>query len=368
MRPRRSWTGDNGRSVSVGDRVMPVTSTTPVVSPNEGRDTMPGYLPPSGGRVPPATFAQRRPQRTPGRRDGATGFPRRRGDGPAQHGIVARGRPFGGAVFDRKRTEQRDDGIARSTKAGAYAPATGPLPRRVACSPPRPLNEGRSLSPGDCANGPRWPPPLNHGSPDPPRRGHNNADYPQILPVNSRNPAPISENRPGPLRRLRGKTLRSPDHRRFASRSDHPRLAQFAPPTPPQAQPRLPDLPGESVHDDRVLMFVDRVPDLPEHPLEPRRGQSTLEDGQLDPLPVLLADSSQSPKPDGAGALRVRDVVGQEDVHALREDERRIRREVSSKIAGEQCRLYRRQRPTPDSPVADPVLDLLLLVLLPQTQ
>ena len=113
-----------------------------------------------------AWIAQRRPGRGPRRHwsrrsnpSGPCSAQRRPGRGPRRHAFTrsyaaacrsAQRRPGRGPRRHLRNLAQLQSEEPRSTKAGAWTPATPP---RVRCGPAtaRPLNEGRGVDPGDTA-------------------------------------------------------------------------------------------------------------------------------------------------------------------------------------------------------------------------
>ena len=74
---------------------------------------------------------------------------------------------------------------------------------------------------------------------------------------------------------------------------------------------------GEAVDDHRIAMAVDGVLNLADHASQSFGRQPALEDRELHALTVLFADLRDTPEPGCAHGLRIRDVVGDEDVHAF---------------------------------------------------
>lgn len=218
----------------------------------------------------------------------------------------------------------------RSTKAGSLSPATrliapiarehvdhGPTTRR------NPALTGRILRQGALQ---RWPKPLP--------------------------PAPKS-----PYAR---------DHRGFAPLSEHPWLPQFTVCSAAETLGGVRDSAGKAIDEHRVAAAVNHVFHFGNQASQTHGGESALEHGELHPLAILAANVGDAPQAHRAFPLRVRYVVGYENVHGSRwQHKRRVGWQVAAQVTGQQCRLNRRQRPTANWPAKQPMLDLHFLVRFP---
>lgn len=82
-------------------------------------------------------------------------------------------------------------------------------------------------------------------------------------------------------------------------------------------------------------MPVDHVLDLAEHASQAVGRQPALEHGELDALTVSLTDLRDPSETDGPDAVRLGDVVRDQDVHSSGHHKRRIGGKIASKVTGE---------------------------------
>ena len=112
------------------------------------------------------------------------------------------------------------------------------------------------------------------------------------------------------------RTLQSSEnHRRFADRSEQPRLPELVALPTSDTKRGILNSTREAVDDDRIPLAVDDVLDLTDHAGQPDWGQPALENGKLYPLTVFLADVGDALEPRCSFSLRVGDVVRYEDIH-----------------------------------------------------
>jgi len=81
------------------------------------------------------------------------------------------------------------------------------------------------------------------------------------------------------------------------------------------AESRLSDPTGESVHHDRVAIAVYDILDLADHARQTLRGKTALEHRELYALAVPFADLCNLAQPSRSNPDGIRDVVGDQDVH-----------------------------------------------------
>ena len=138
------------------------------------------------------------------------------------------------------------------------------------------------------------------------------------------------------------------NHRRFAEHSEQPRLTKDVRLLTPDSKSRVSDRTGEPVHHDRVAIAVNDVFNLTDHARQPLRRKTALEYRKLYALTVTFANLCDFAQPNRSNAVRIRDVVGDQNVHGYGITNggyagRSPRRWRASRVA---CTDGRAQRPT----------------------
>lgn len=83
----------------------------------------------------------------------------------------------------------------------------------------------------------------------------------------------------------------------FARLSEYPRMTEFVNPASPVSDSGVLQAARESIHENGVLVEIDHVLELAEHPSHALRGQPELEHRELHPLTVSLANLGHSSEP-----------------------------------------------------------------------
>ena len=86
-------------------------------------------------------------------------------------------------------------------------------------------------------------------------------------------------------------------------------------------------------------MPVDYVLDLADQPRQALWRQPTLKHRKLYAMTVSLTYLRDPPQTDGANAVRLRDVIRNQDIHTSSDDKRRIFGEVTAQMTGKHGRL-----------------------------
>ena len=108
------------------------------------------------------------------------------------------------------------------------------------------------------------------------------------------------------------------NHWGFANGSEHPGLPKQVLLAPPEATCRIFDPAWKAIHNHGIAFAIDHIFKLTDHSNQTGGRKPALENRELYPLAVLLADSGNVLESRCPNSFRISNVVRDEDVHCFK--------------------------------------------------